>query len=130
MMPSARAVASSAVTDPENQAEAQQSGFRLERRSKGARAGSAGERKRSGADFAMMQDSRSAMEIREATTEEERRLTSMKRAVLPLLCALLLALSACTGSFEPPISFDPPDPLRARRVRRRIQRWRPWIPLR
>ena len=34
----------------------------------------------------------------------------MKRAVLPLLCALLLALSACTGSFEPPISFDPPDP--------------------
>ena len=109
-MPSALAVASSAVTDPENQAEAQQSGFRLERRSKGARAGSAGERKRSGADFAMMQDSRSAMEIREATTEEERRLTSMKRAVLPLLCVLLLALSACTGSFEPPISFDPPYP--------------------
>ena len=34
----------------------------------------------------------------------------MRRGILPLLCALLLALSACTGSFEPPISLDPPAP--------------------
>ncbi|HIT31727.1 MAG TPA: hypothetical protein IAC25_02685 [Candidatus Enterenecus stercoripullorum] len=32
----------------------------------------------------------------------------MKKITLSLLAAALLALSACTGSFEPPISFDPP----------------------
>ena len=32
----------------------------------------------------------------------------MKRIVTCLLAALLLALTGCTGSFEPPISLDPP----------------------
>ncbi len=32
----------------------------------------------------------------------------MKKITLSLLAAVLLTLSACTGSFEPPISFDPP----------------------
>lgn len=32
----------------------------------------------------------------------------MKRIVICLLAALLLALTGCTGSFEPPISLDPP----------------------